>query len=106
MVPADPANWKPQPAPGGPERPTVPDRTLLGHAKRIVRIVTAFILILVGALFGLVPLIPGWPLALLGLSMLAIDFVWARRMMRRLKEGASSIREAAFWRKKPKPPTG
>lgn len=79
------------------------DTSLFGRAKRLVKIVVAFTLIGIGALFGLVPLVPGWPLGLLGLSMLAAEFAWARRMMRRLREGATSIKEAAFWRRrKPK----
>lgn len=95
--------------PKGPEKanaegtaPRPPDPSLFGRAKRFVKIVVAFTLIAIGALFGFVPLVPGWPLGLLGLSMLAAEFAWARHIMRRIREGATSVREAAFGRR-PKP---
>lgn len=92
---------EPTEAAAGQDAAPALDQSLLGRAKRLVKIVVAFTLIAIGALFGLVPLIPGWPLGLLGLSMLAAEFAWARRMMRRIREGATSVREAAF-RRRPK----
>ncbi len=67
------------------------------RAWRLIKIVFAFTIILFAFLLGFVPGIPGWPLALFGLSMLAAEFVWARRLMKRVKRGASRLKDAALW---------
>ena len=66
-------------------------RWLIHHGKRLARIVAGVGLILVAAALGFVPGIPGWPLALAGLSILAIDFVWAHRLKTRIHETARGV---------------
>jgi hypothetical protein len=66
-------------------------KQVVEHTKRVIRIVTAVVLIVVAALLGFVPGIPGWPLALAGLSLLAVDFVWAHRLKMKLKDGAGKL---------------
>jgi drug/metabolite transporter (DMT)-like permease len=72
----------------------------LHHAKRIVRITSGIMLLLV----GLVLMLPGVPgpgilLAIAGLGILAVDFVWARRLKTHLKDRADKM--AARVRRKP-----
>jgi hypothetical protein len=47
--------------------------------------------LLFGGLFGFLPILGFW-MAPLGLSLLAIDFLWAERMLRRLKGAARRLR--------------
>ena len=59
---------------------------LIHHTKRVLRITGGALLLLVGLVF----MIPGMPgpgfvLVLLGLSVLAVDFVWAHRLKTHLK---------------------
>ena len=39
---------------------------------------------------------PGWLTILLGLSLLAAEFVWARRLMNRIKREGGRIKEAVL----------
>jgi uncharacterized protein (TIGR02611 family) len=67
----------------------------IARAKRIARIVVGFALLAVGIL--LVPLPgPGWLTIGLALGILASEFVWAERLLDRLKQGARRIQEAAL----------
>jgi tellurite resistance protein TerC len=62
---------------------------LIHHGKRIARI-TAGIVVLIAGLFLALPGVPGPGLVVMfiGLSILAVDFVWARRLKRQLKSQA------------------
>lgn len=92
------------PDPGAPSVAGVPPDVqkfhLMRQAKRLVKIVFAFTIIVVAFALGFVPGIPGWPLALFGLSILAAEFVWAARLMKRVRGGATRLKEAALWRPK------
>ncbi len=59
---------------------------LIHHTKRVLRITGGILLLLVG-LFFMIPGMPGpgFVLVLLGLSILAVDFVWAHRLKAHLK---------------------
>jgi uncharacterized protein (TIGR02611 family) len=62
------------------------------HTKRVLRITSGIVLLLV----GLVLMIPGVPgpgflFVIAGLSILAIDFVWAHRLKTHLKDRAAKI---------------
>jgi tellurite resistance protein TerC len=56
----------------------------LGHAKRIVKIVVGCTLLVVGALLLVLPG-PGILVIGLGLAVLSAEFVWARRLLDRIK---------------------
>jgi len=58
----------------------------LHHTKRVLRITGGVLLLLVG-LFFMIPGMPGpgFVFVLLGLSILAVDFVWAHRLKTHLK---------------------
>jgi uncharacterized protein (TIGR02611 family) len=72
------------------------------HTKRVLRITSGIVLLLVG-LVMMVPGIPGPGLLLvfLGLSILAVDFVWAHRLKTHLKYLADKV-VAKVRRKPPK----
>jgi uncharacterized protein (TIGR02611 family) len=65
---------------------------LIHHTKRVLRIASG-ILLLVAGLFLMIPGIPGpgFLLIFLGLSILAVDFVWAHQLNKYLKSKASEI---------------
>jgi hypothetical protein len=81
---------------GGPK----PSPTLLRRAWRLIRIVFAFTIIILAAGLGLVPGIPGWPLAFFGLGILAAEFVWANRLLKRIKTGTRKLKDAALLRRR------
>jgi hypothetical protein len=72
----------------------------LHHAKRIIRISAGVGVILIGMGLGFVPGIPGFPLVLLGLSILAIDFVWAHRLKTKMHDTARSALDKVRGKKK------
>ena len=64
---------------------------LLKNARRLVIAViggTVLILSLVGYIL---PIIPGIPLTFLGLAILATEFVWAKRLLRKVKAQANAL---------------
>ncbi len=74
---------------------------LIHHAKRVLRITAGAVLLIVGLILMLpgVPG-PGFPLVLLGLGILAVDFVWAHRLKTHLKNRADKVVEK--WRGRPR----
>ncbi len=65
---------------------------IVDHGKRIARITAGVVLLIV----GLVLMLPGVPgpgfvVVFAGISVLAVDFVWAHRLKTRLKEGAGKL---------------
>ena len=66
----------------------------LRQAKRIVKIVVGFTLLLIGIVLLVLPG-PGWLTILLGLALLAAEFAWAKRLLDRLKNTASHVKRAA-----------
>ena len=67
---------------------------IVKHGKRVARVTAGVVLILVG-LFLMIPGIPGpgFLVVFAGLSVLAVDFVWAHRLKTKLKDGASKMVE-------------
>jgi uncharacterized protein (TIGR02611 family) len=63
-------------------------------ARRVVLIVVGFTLLLAGIVMS-VPLVPGPGLVLViaALAILAVEFVWARQLLARVKEQGSRLRE-------------
>ena len=64
----------------------------LHHTKRVLRIIGGVLLLLVG-LFFMIPGMPGpgFVLVLAGLSILAVDFVWAHRLKTHLKNQSDNM---------------
>ena len=63
------------------------------RVKRGVRIIVGFTLLTLGATALVLPG-PGWLTIALGLALLASEFVWARRLLDRVKAGAGKVRNA------------
>jgi uncharacterized protein (TIGR02611 family) len=66
------------------------------QVRRIFRIIAGFTLLLAGIIMIVTPG-PGWLVILLGLGLLAAEFVWARRLMDRIKREGDRVRDAV-WR--------
>jgi uncharacterized protein (TIGR02611 family) len=67
----------------------------LDQVRRAFRIVFGFTLLLVGVIMLVTPG-PGWVTIFLGLSLLAAEFVWARRLMNRIKHEGGRIKDAVL----------
>lgn len=67
----------------------------LQQAKRLIKIVVGFTVLLAGVVMLVTPG-PGWVTIALGLAILAAEFVWARRLLDHLKEKGGKIRDAVF----------
>jgi len=63
------------------------------HARRLIRIVVGFTLLIVGIAALVLPG-PGWLTIALALTILATEFVWAKRLLDHLKAGAGKIGRA------------
>ena len=71
------------------------------QVRRIFRIVSGFTLLAAGVVMLVTPG-PGWVVILLGLGLLAAEFVWARRLMDRIKREGNRIKDTVLG--KPEPP--
>ena len=65
------------------------------QVRRVFRIVAGFTLLAVGILMLVTPG-PGWLTIFLGLGLLAAEFMWARRLMDRIKREGDRIRNAVI----------
>ena len=67
------------------------------QVRRIFRIVAGFTLLLAGVVMIATPG-PGWLVILLGLGLLAAEFVWARRLMDRIRREGDRLKETVLGR--------
>lgn len=67
----------------------------LQQAKRFLKILFGFTLLALGVVMIVTPG-PGWLTILLGLGVLAAEFVWARRLLDKMKEQGGRIRDSVF----------
>jgi uncharacterized protein (TIGR02611 family) len=65
------------------------------RATRLAVAIVGFTVTLLGVVMLVTPG-PGWLMILLGLGVLGVEFVWARRLLRRLKEGAAEVACSVF----------
>ena len=65
------------------------------QVRRGLRIVVGFTLLIAGIVMLVTPG-PGWLVILLGLGLLAAEFVWARRLMDRIKRESDRVRDAVW----------
>ena len=66
------------------------------QVRRFFKILIGFTLLLVGAVMVFTPG-PGWLVIFLGLTLLAAEFVWARRLMDRMKHQGNRLKDTV-WR--------
>lgn len=62
------------------------------QVRRFFKILAGFTLLLAGVVMLVTPG-PGWPAIIGGLAMLAAEFVWARRLLNRLKSEGERLRQ-------------
>lgn len=67
------------------------------QAKRWLKILAGFTLLALGIVMMVTPG-PGWVTVFLALGILAAEFVWARRLLDRLKEQGSRLRDVILMR--------
>jgi len=67
------------------------------QARRFLKVLFGFTLLALGIVMTVTPG-PGWITILLGLGVLAAEFVWARRLLDRLKEGGVRLRDTVLQR--------
>src|SRR5215470_13191097 len=73
------------------------------QVRRIFRVVAGFTLLGAGVVMLITPG-PGWLVILLGLGLLAAEFVWARRLMDRIKREGNRIKYTVLGRPEEPPP--
>ena len=69
-----------------------PLRTTINQARRLIRIVVGFTVLLIGLAMVVLPG-PAVVVIPIGLAILATEFVWAKRLMKRFTDGAKSIKK-------------
>jgi len=69
------------------------------QVRRVFRIVVGFTLLLAGVVMIVTPG-PGWLVILLGLGLLAAEFVWARRLMDRIKRQGVRLKDVVLRQEK------
>jgi len=72
-----------------------PKITTLQQAKRVVRVVMGFTILLFGFVLLFLPG-PGVVIIVLGLALLGTEFVWARKLMKRFKKQAHNVKNSIF----------
>ena len=72
----------------------------LQQTKRYLKILFGFTLLVVGILMIVTPG-PGWLTIMLALGVLAAEFVWARRLLDRMKAQGLRLRDSVMPREKP-----
>jgi uncharacterized protein (TIGR02611 family) len=75
----------------------------VAQVRRVFLVVAGFTLLLAGVVMLVTPG-PGLLTIFLGLGLLAAEFVWARRLMDRIKHQGGRVRDAV-WKTKNEEPT-
>src|SRR5574340_749098 len=75
---------------------TMPGKTLR-QAKRAIIAIIGFTVVMLGVVMLVTPG-PGWPFIFLGLSILAVEYVWARNLLKRLKKAGNAAAQTIFGR--------
>jgi uncharacterized protein (TIGR02611 family) len=67
----------------------------IDQVRRFFKILAGFTLLLVGVLMLFTPG-PGWLVVFLGLTLLAAEFVWARRLMDHMKNQSNRLKDSVM----------
>jgi uncharacterized protein (TIGR02611 family) len=65
------------------------------QAKRAIIAVIGFTLLACGIVMLVTPG-PGWLVIFLGLTVLGVEFVWAKLLLKRLKEKGAAVKRSIF----------
>jgi uncharacterized protein (TIGR02611 family) len=76
-----------------------PSMKTIRQARRVIAAVVGFTLLAAGVVMLVTPG-PGWLVIFLGLSALAAEFVWARRLLHRLKKHGAALGDRVFGKRK------
>jgi uncharacterized protein (TIGR02611 family) len=84
------------------ETPPTKSPSRFPRALRFVRIVMGFTVIVIGLLLA-IPGVPGPGFLVIigGLAILATEYAWAKRYLKRIKEGGEKVGNIFFRRTKP-----
>ena len=72
------------------------------QVRRFFKILGGFTLLVLGGVMLFTPG-PGWVVIFLGLTLLAAEFVWARRLVDRMKAQSSRLKESVLKSRKANP---
>jgi uncharacterized protein (TIGR02611 family) len=67
----------------------------IDQVRRFSKIFGGFTLLAVGVVMIFTPA-PGWPVILLGLTLLAAEFVWAKRLMDHMKNQGTRLKDTVL----------
>jgi len=67
----------------------------IDQVRRFFKILGGFTLLLVGAVMVFTPG-PGWVVMFLGLTLLAAEFVWAQKLMNRMKQEGTRLKDSVL----------
>jgi len=67
----------------------------IDQVRRFFKILAGFTLLGLGAVMIVTPG-PGWLVIFLGLTLLAAEFVWARRLMERMKQEGTKLKDSVW----------
>ncbi|MGB2666971.1 MAG: PGPGW domain-containing protein [Candidatus Acidiferrum sp.] len=67
----------------------------IDQVRRFFKILGGFTLLLLGAVMVFTPG-PGWPVIFLGLTLLAAEFVWAKRLVDRMKHEGNRLKDTVL----------
>ncbi len=67
--------------------------TTIHQAKRVIRVVVGFTVVLVGIIMLVTPG-PGLVAILFGLALLGTEFVWAKKLMKRFEKEANNVKNS------------
>ncbi len=75
---------------------------LIHHAKRVARITAGVVVVIAGIIMA-IPGVPGPGLLVIfiGLSILAVDFVWAHRLKTKIQEKTKNVVNKMRGKKQP-----
>jgi len=65
------------------------------QVRRFFKILAGFTLLALGLVMIITPG-PGWLVIFLGLTLLAAEFVWARRLMERMKQEGTRLKDTVL----------
>jgi len=67
----------------------------IDQVRRFFKVLGGFTLLLVGVIMVFTPG-PGWLVIFLGLTLLAAEFVWAQRLMDRMKQEGNRLKDTVL----------
>jgi uncharacterized protein (TIGR02611 family) len=67
----------------------------IDQVRRFFKILGGFTLLLIGGIMLVTPG-PGWLMIFLGLTVLAAEFVWARRLMDRMRHQGNRLKDSVL----------